>query len=262
MSQVLIAHGAQALGRLCHAQFLHLPDLDAGGNLIWGHHGLLGERLARRARPHTLLGEHRVPRELLHAAIHLALIWHPWHSGRRPHLGRRVGVDVGDPGHARLPQVLLCGRVIRQGAGAEASHRHPCLGRGVAVNSLAPRVHAQRVLARPQRDVKVRIRWENPLLLARVVRDHHHGPAALAGGGWGHARAQRALQHGWVRGQHAVVGRRSWDHLVAVTRKGLLHGCGQRDTLAQIHPGNMAEPLETAALSFFHVRGASPLCSL
>lgn len=97
---------------------------------------------------------------------------------------------------------------------------------------LAPRVHAQRVLARPQRDVKVRIRRKNPLLLARVVRNHHHRPAALAGGGWGHARAQGALEHGWVRRQHAVVGRRSWHHLAAVSGNGLLHGCVQRDTLA------------------------------
>lgn len=97
---------------------------------------------------------------------------------------------------------------------------------------LAPRVHAQRALARPQRHVKVRIRWKNPLLLARVVWNHHHRPAALAGAGGGHAsRAQGALEHGWVRRQHAVVGRRSRHHLAAVSGNGLLHGCAQRDTL-------------------------------
>lgn len=122
--------------------------------------------------------------------------------------------------------------MIRQGAGAKAAHRHSRPHGRVAVHSLAPGVHAQRVLARPQGDVKVRIRRKNPLLLAGVVRHHHHGPAALAGGGWGDARgAQGALEHGWVRRQHAVVGRRGRHRLAALGGKGLLHGCTQRDKL-------------------------------
>lgn len=100
---------------------------------------------------------------------------------------------------------------------------------------LTPRAHAQRVLAWAQWDVKVRIRWKNPLLLAGIVWNHHHRPTALAGGSWGHARAQGALEHGWVRRQHAVVGRRSRHHLAAVSGNGLLHGCVQRDTTAGEH---------------------------